>query len=323
MQLPIPLREAIEKITDSLPLKELLKASESLSSLYREGKQGSSLFMTTKVEKIAYLAARMPATYAAIFSVMRELQARVPSFLPKSFLDLGSGPGTGLWAAMDLFPQIEKYFLLEKDPAFISIGKELFFSASETSPHLEWIEQDFQNSTISFPGADMVLFSYALGEGKESLYEKILEKAWRATNEVLLVIEPGTPVGYKKIMKIREVLYRLGGHLLAPCPHSKQCPLYETKDWCHFSARIERSSLHRKIKLGSLNYEDEKFSYVIFHKRNIESNFSKRILRRPIHNSGHVNLTLCTKEGIEKKTVSKKEGELFKKIKKLDCGDAI
>jgi ribosomal protein RSM22 (predicted rRNA methylase) len=49
-----------------------------------------------------------------------------------------------------------------------------------------------------------------------------------------------------------------------------------------------------------------------------------RILRHPLKRSGHVSFTLCTKDqGIIKKTVSRKEGELYKEARDLEWGDSF
>jgi ribosomal protein RSM22 (predicted rRNA methylase) len=82
-----------------------------------------------------------------------------------------------------------------------------------------------------------------------------------AARVALVVIEPGTPRGAGAIRTIREELLAAGAHMLAPCPAAMPCPL-AAPDWCHFAARVERSSLHRRIKEGALGYEDEKYSYV-------------------------------------------------------------
>ena len=93
-------------------------------------------------------------------------------------------------------------------------------------------------------------------------------------------------------------------------------------DWCHFAARLARSSTHRQAKGGTLGYEDEKFSYVIMSKN--ENGFSgARILRHPIKNKGHVSLKLCTQEGLCERTISKKDKELYKKARKLEWGDSL
>lgn len=50
----------------------------------------------------AYMAARMPACYAAVYNVVEEVSMRLPAFAPESMLDFGAGPGTAVWAAHEV-----------------------------------------------------------------------------------------------------------------------------------------------------------------------------------------------------------------------------
>ena len=50
----------------------------------------------------AYMAARMPACYAAVYKVLEEVSMRLPGFAPESMLDFGAGPGTAIWAAHEV-----------------------------------------------------------------------------------------------------------------------------------------------------------------------------------------------------------------------------
>ena len=56
----------------------------------------------SKQEAAAYAMARLPAAFAAVLRVLREVQARAPSCQLRSMLDLGSGPGTAIWAAQEV-----------------------------------------------------------------------------------------------------------------------------------------------------------------------------------------------------------------------------
>jgi Mitochondrial small ribosomal subunit Rsm22 len=80
----------------------------------------------------------------------------------------------------------------------------------------------------------------------------------------------GTPGGHRRILAARDILIGAGLTIVAPCPQQHQCPLAEGADWCHFTARVDRSSLHRRLKGGSLAYEDEKFSYIAASRSNRE-----------------------------------------------------
>lgn len=300
-ELPIELQESLLTLAKDIPQAKLTKAAEKLTANYRIH---HSLF--SKEEKIAYLFTRMPATYAVIFSLFQKIQTPI-----HTFLDLGAGPGTSLWAAQTLFPSLSTT-LIEKDPEMISLGKRL-------SPPLQakWKQGDI--TTCEIVPHDLILLSYVIGELPLSDLSPLIEKAWMNTSQYLIIIEPGTPHGFERIRFVREKLTTLGCHILAPCPHANACPMAKD-DWCHFSRRIPRTSLHRIMKSGTLGYEDEKFSYLIVSKSPTETH--SRILRHPQRNPGHVTFSLCTANGLHTQTVSRKNEE-YKSAKKLEWGDEL
>ncbi|TIU19787.1 MAG: methyltransferase type 11, partial [Mesorhizobium sp.] len=84
---------------------------------------------------------------------------------------------------------------------------------------------------------------------------------WRLTSDTLLIVEPGTPAGWQRVLAVRSQLIEAGAHVSAPCPHEAPCPLVPP-DWCHFSRRVARSRLHRLAKEADVPWEDEKFIYL-------------------------------------------------------------
>ena len=52
-------------------------------------------------------------------------------------------------------------------------------------------------------------------------------------------------------------------------------------------------------------------------------NGKDRILRHPQIRQGHIKIKLCTSNGIEERTITKKDGQIYKKVKKLDAGDIL
>ena len=133
--------------------------------------------------------------------------------------------------------------------------------------------------------------SYALNECLPETRRDIVAKAWQATKETLVLIEPGTPLGFSAIKTARTQLIKEGGFLVAPCTHENACPLTEG-DWCHFSARLERLPFHRKIKDAQLGYEDEKYSYLIVSKKPFVRP-AERIVRQVLQRPGHLILDVC------------------------------
>ncbi|MFI4957210.1 MAG: small ribosomal subunit Rsm22 family protein [Gammaproteobacteria bacterium] len=293
----------IETLLSGLTPTKLREAAETLSQRYR---MGESPYLTEDAHYLAYLAMRFPATFEAI---SRVLEAIAPDEV-ETFLDLGAGPGTGFLAAQQHFTHIKEATLLETDPAFIKLGKEII-----DAPTVTW-----KRATLPciLPPHDLVLMSYSLGEMDEP--EKVLKAAWMATNKFLVIIEPGTPAGYQQIMTIRDTLLSQGAFMVAPCPHALTCPM-QGGDWCHFPVRVGRNWLHRFLKSGTLSFEDEKFSYLIMAKT--EQALPQARIVGPVNfKKGQVILPLCTTEGqIETTIVTQRTKDLYKQCRKKVWGD--
>lgn len=320
MHLPLSLSSAIEELASGVKPSQLALFAERLSQKYRErSRRDEAPFIDSEGARLAYLAFRFPATYAAVSRVCEEVRLRAPNLKVESLLDVGAGPGTAMWAAQEHFRYLASATLLEKDRGWRSVGEALLRAASSCCSAV-WVEADLQKGFEAGPH-DLVLLSYSIGELPESVWTPLLEKFWAATRGALVVIEPGTPVGFERIRKIRELLLKWGGHMIAPCPHQDKCPMSDG-DWCHFAQRVERTALHRRIKSAELGYEDEKFSYVAVGKQPAEP-VSARILRHPIKNPGYVTFNLCTPEGLKTKTVSRKDKEAYRLARKAEWGDQL
>jgi ribosomal protein RSM22 (predicted rRNA methylase) len=306
MQLPAELQTAIDHILENTPARALRQARESLSQDYREGR--SSPF-SDEGKRLAYLGARMPATYAAIRKVLEKVE------LKGKVLDLGAGPGTASWAMVELFPHLEGITLIERSPEAIALGKTL----ANFHPLLQkanWVQQSI---TDPIPQADAAVLAYVLNELTDPF--QVIESCWNATS-LLILIEPGTPKAFQLVRKVRERLIDLKAHILAPCPHQFACPM-QGNDWCHFAARVERTRIHRLLKEGSLGYEDEKFCYLIASKTP-SALYANRIVRHPQKGTGHVRFTLCTDEGkLVEKTISRKDKDLYRAARDAEWGDSL
>ncbi len=303
--------EQIQKVLDGISSQALSQSTRRLSENYR-GKRARPLLTD---EQIAYLATRMPATHAALCHVLQKVGMR----FFRSLLDIGSGSGATLFAVNELFPTLETLYFVEKHPAFLKLGKTLT-QELPLSARTQWIQADVEKALPPF-SCDLVIASYSLGEIAEAKQLPLAAQLWEQTQEVLVFVEPGTPQGFERLRRVRALLLEKGAFLVAPCPQCGTCPM-EQRNWCHFYTRLSRSSVHRRAKRAQLNYEDEKFSYLIV-SRTEQPLAAARILRHPRKGKGHVAFTLCTPEGIKEKIVTKKEGELYRLAKKKQWGDAF
>ena len=306
-------------MTQGLSLSVLARDSEELSRVYRNSDHKQNLMsLASDNQRLAYIASRLPATYAANYQVLMEAIKRCGSDSITSLLDIGAGPGTVLLAAMETPLSLSSATLVERDSGFISLGKRLLEGIVPFD--VDWNCLDVTKLS-NLESHDLVVASYSLNELSEKARSEVLNVLWRVTKKILIIIEPGTKAAFAILKQMRESLISSGAHLVAPCPHSECCPLKE-KDWCHFAARVERSSLHRKIKEATLNYEDEKFSYLVFSRNKIEPAPS-RILRHPFKGKGFVKVQLCTKAGVEEKTMTKKNKHYYSYVKNKEWGDDL
>ena len=121
MQIPSDLRQAIEGELRGADSRAVARAAAELSDRYRaEEREGP--FMSSDEHRLAYLATRMPATYAAVYAVLDETAARLGDAAVASVIDVGAGPGTAAWAATDVFPDLERVTLVERDTRLVSAG---------------------------------------------------------------------------------------------------------------------------------------------------------------------------------------------------------
>jgi ribosomal protein RSM22 (predicted rRNA methylase) len=216
------------------------------------------------------------------------------------------------------WPSLERITLVETEGAMVEAGRALATHGGAAIREARWVQAD---AAVAVGAADLVVASYLLNELEPEALAPLVERAWSATADTLVVIEPGTTTGYARVIFARDRAVSGGGSVLAPCPHDRLCPL-PVGDWCHFSVRLPRSRLHRSAKGAELGYEDEKLSYVVV-CREWHPRHASRVIRRPDRHGGHVALDLCTTGGLEKRTVSKRHGAAYKEARKLTWGDAI
>jgi len=320
MQLPVALRRAVEQELATSSGAALRTAAASLSQLYREESATNKVqTLSSDEQRAAYLAVRLPATYAAVVEALRWSSESCGDEI-HSVLDMGSGPGTALWAASEVFPDLGSLTGFERDPRLIEIARRLSQQAEHPALRTaQWLQGDL---ATGLPAGtwDLVVCSYTLNELREPTRAELVRKAWERTAKLLVIIEPGTKAGFANVLAARSRLLGLGATVAAPCPNALACPMAQDGDWCHFAARVERTAEHRRLKDATLGHEDEKFSYVAFSRTAVESP-QARIVRHPRIFSSYTKLTLCTEGAIENKTITRSMKENWRRLKRLGWGD--
>lgn len=268
-------------------------------------------------DAIAYALSRMPATFAAVSRVLEELQDRAPDFAPATLLDAGAGPGTAAWAASEMFDGVRKT-LFDHNGRFLELARAI---ASGLSDDAEAVQHDLGRFDFG-RRFDLVTCAYALTELGDTAVAEVAERLWRHASGVLVIVEPGRPRDYQRLMDVRARLVALGGTILAPCPHDGPCPLV-APDWCHFAVRLGRTREHMRLKGGTLGYEDEKFSYLVVARPGIGTRTPARVIRPPEENKFSVSLPLCGPNGTELRVVPSRDKVACKAARKLSWGDSV
>src|SRR2546430_537896 len=287
--LPAELKAALDAKLQGLSRTAAAERASLISQTYRDG--GGSGAIKSETDALAYALARMPATYAAVVASLNALSDIRPDFAPASLLDVGAGPGTSTWAAAEAFSSLRDFTLLDANDAL----RELALDLVRKSARLRGInyEQGQARSLVArADAADLVVASYMIGEIGDAERESLAGLLWAKTRDTLLVVEPGTPAGYARIIALRAQLITDGAHVAAPCPHDGKCPL-QAPDWCHFTQRLQRSRAHKQVKGAELPFEDEKFAYVALMRAPVARHLS-RVLAQPVVSKDEIAAKLCT-----------------------------
>ncbi|MFI2639864.1 small ribosomal subunit Rsm22 family protein [Streptomyces sp. NPDC018610] len=325
------LRTALDALLDGLPPKQAAAAVERLIENYRGTTPTDAPILRNEADAAAYAAYRMPATFEAVHSALTALADAVPEWAPGSHTDVGGGTGAATWAVTATWPASRPVTVLDWAEPALALGRRI------AAAHPDLRDTRWQRARIgtalTLDATDLVTVSYVLGELTTADRTAVVDAA-AAAAQAVVVVEPGTPDGYARVIEARDRLVQAGFRIAAPCPHSAACPIVPGTDWCHFSARVSRSSLHRQVKGGSLAYEDEKFAYVAAARFPVAPAAS-RVVRRPQIRKGQVLLDLCEPaerpedsgrpgepERLRRSTVTKRHGDLYKAARDAAWGDS-
>jgi len=321
-ELPSRLRMALERSLEGVSRKELAERAAKTSEAYRAGRPSAGVIREPG-DALAYALTRLPATYAAAITALAEAARMAPDFSPSSLLDAGVGTGAASWAALQVWPALAAITWLDANPPFLALAADLAGHAPPALKHAEARRVDLV-ADGPWPRAELVIVSYALAEIAPSDQISTLNELWSACDGVLVLIEPGTPRGYARILAARTHLRAAGAELIAPCPHEAPCPLIG-QDWCHFSVRLPRSRDHRIAKGAEAPFEDERFSYLLAARPGIKTTSrAARVLAPPKAAKPGLALKLCGLDGqVEQRLVAKRDKAAYALARRTAWGETL
>ena len=302
----------LARLLEGVSRAELARRSAAITAHYRDGR-GSHLAVRDRLDALAYAAARMPATRAAVAAALARLIEATPDFAPVTALDLGCGCGAASLAARDAFA-LERITLIDRNEAMLALARDLLGEAD-----LDALSLDLRRLDAA-PRADLVTLAYVLVELGEDDAIALARRAFALAEGALVLVEPGTPAGFARLRAVRAALIEAGAHLAAPCPHAFACPI-QPPDWRHFSVRVQRSRDHLAVKGAEVPYEDEPFMYLAATRTPVAPR-AARVVARPRRDRVGVTLRICAPDGqIRDVAIPARDKLASRAVRRVEEGD--
>lgn len=326
--LPQPIADAIAVVLSQIDSGVLASKARDLHERYmtRE-KLIDNTYIQSGSDVLAYLALRSPATYAQIYSAFLQVKERVPSWTPKTMLDLGCGPGTGLWAAKTVWPSIESAMCQDLERSFVEVGEQIAGTA-KLAVTATWLKQKITNWIETSPSTkyDLIVVANVFNELPQVIFERLVNQLKLRSSGIVVILEPGTAVGYTIIQNIARSVSATE-KIIAPYITS----FVESSDyWIHFPQRFNRPEFQRRIRQsmreGSLmasDWEEAKYSYVAFGNVPTENEIWGRSVGPVEKQKGFVTFPVLTRDGISHLRVMKRHKDIYRIAKELKWGETI
>jgi len=307
--------DALARLLEGVSRNDLARRSAAITARYRAG-EGSQHAVRDRLDALAYAAARMPATRAAVAQALFRLREAMPELAPASLLDLGCGAGAATLAALDAFPSLAEATLVDRNEAMLALARDLTHgTGARVAAHLSDLAREQAPRE-----ADLVTMAYVLVEAPADAAAALATRAFAQARAALVLVEPGTPAGFERLRAARAALIAAGAQIAAPCPHRLDCPL-AAPDWRHFSVRVQRSRDHLAVKAADVPFEDEPFMYIAATRAPVAAR-GARVVSRPRRDRTGFTARLCDQDGALRDVfLPARDKHATRAVRRLDEGD--
>ncbi|KAJ7755072.1 Rsm22-domain-containing protein [Mycena maculata] len=256
----------------------------------------------------AFASVALPAHFSVIMAVLDHVKRRLePEWRVERIMDWGAGTGSGLWSGAYTFQEphtaeeqkntvdlaisnttVRQYIGIDKREGLVAIGKRLLRNIDPGPLRVSWHKSFRENDAIprSEGHYTVALSAFMLSSLPTSVARKaLIKEMWSSGAHVLVVIDHNTKQGFESIAAARDYLLNVGrkefkdpeadgwdirgSHVVAPCPHDRDCPLNfpgEINLICGFSQRLQRPSFVRRTKHSGQGHEDMGYSYIVIRR---------------------------------------------------------
>lgn len=318
-------------------LKIYIERNKKIEQVVKKKVLSWKEYKWTEYQAILYLAARLAPNYLATRFVFNEIKHIDPSFRPKTLFDFGSGLGTTMHVANEMWPaSVHEHVNIDCSKVMIDLCDLLLKDGNDSNSTI--FNNVFYKQFLPVgrnTSYDLVVSAFALKE-QPNVNSRIhvIENLWHKANDILVFIEHGNQAGTAAILEARSFILKMNGydpvaiynpnevlnenqldestknpnvHIMAPCPHHYCCPRLtrEYGVFCNFGVKFFPIPFGQNPML----LDEERLSYVVFRKRPKFYNYFPswpRVVQKPKRSPKLVNLKLCTPQGkIEELNVSK------------------
>ncbi|XP_014093651.2 ribosome assembly protein METTL17, mitochondrial [Bactrocera oleae] len=285
-------------------------------------------------ESLVYAIGRGAKEYSVLTSILNELRVRDQSFQPRSYFDFGSGVGTGMWAASNLWKDtIFEYYNVDSSRHMNDLSELILREGNENEQILLRNVYYRQFLPAIETLYDLVVLSYTLFElpNIESRRDVLLN-LWKKCSGYMVIIEEGTRRGSELVNEARDFILNLNseelkGEVFAPCSHNLTCPRLSNngdRTPCNFEVRYVPLHLGG-VKNNSLT---TRYSYVVLKKGKISDATRKwpRLVRPTLLRSKHIICRMCTEDAKLQEVIfthSKHGRHAYRCAKASDWGDRL
>lgn len=306
----------------------LSNTAKELHERYMQGLNPLEPAIQKSTDCIAYLGLRFPATYAQIVSALLHLAERLPAWKPKSVLELGCGPGTGIWAAKSVWPGIVSATGVDQEQLFLSLAEEIHYS-SKLAMDTVWVKSTIQKwlNGEDKTTYDLIIVANVLNELPQEERDLLIQKISGHSSGVVLLLEPGTAVG-NTLIQGAAIAAAETQKLLAPYIHNTLVTSETT--WIHFSQRFQRPDFQRRIRqsmrdsqLMASDWEEAKYCYVAWGNVSHEKSFWGQCIGHVEKRKGLLTIPVLTEEGIVNPRVLKRNKADYNYVKDIRWGELL